>query len=73
MQRTGQWLPPVDAALPLPLLILSVYLYRAVNAVLVCTYFNPDEYWQSLEVAHRMAFGSGHLTWEWAPENKVLL
>uniref|UniRef100_A0A1I8F7S4 Mannosyltransferase n=1 Tax=Macrostomum lignano TaxID=282301 RepID=A0A1I8F7S4_9PLAT len=24
-----------------------------------------DEFWQSVEVAHRSAFGYGHLTWEW--------
>ncbi len=29
------------------------------------TYFNADEYWQSLEVAHVAVFGYGHLTWEW--------
>uniref|UniRef100_K7MK99 Mannosyltransferase n=2 Tax=Glycine subgen. Soja TaxID=1462606 RepID=K7MK99_SOYBN len=29
------------------------------------TYFNPDEHWQGPEVAHRIAFGYGHLTWEW--------
>lgn len=33
--------------------------------VLVQTAHVPDEYWQSLEVAHRAAFGYGHLTWEW--------
>ncbi|KAL2611148.1 hypothetical protein R1flu_022840 [Riccia fluitans] len=38
---------------------------RLLNALLVRTYFNPDEHWQSLEVAHRMVFGYGHLTWEW--------
>jgi hypothetical protein len=31
--------------------------FRAANALLVRTYFNPDEHWQSLEVAHRVAFG----------------
>eukprot|EP01080_Neovahlkampfia_damariscottae_P002847 gene2847-4690_t len=36
-----------------------------MNSFLVQTYFNPDEYWQSLEVAHRMSFGYGYLTWEW--------
>ena len=36
--------------------------FRVVNALLVRTYFNADEYWQSLEVAHRMVFGYGHLT-----------
>ncbi|XAR51226.1 Dolichyl-P-Man:Man(6)GlcNAc(2)-PP-dolichol alpha-1,2-mannosyltransferase [Bertholletia excelsa] len=38
---------------------------RMANALLVQTYFNPDEHWQSLEVAHHVAFGYGHLTWEW--------
>ncbi|XP_031394344.1 GPI mannosyltransferase 3 isoform X2 [Punica granatum] len=38
---------------------------RAVNSLLVQTYFNPDEHWQALEVAHKIAFGYGHLTWEW--------
>ncbi|GJT64865.1 GPI mannosyltransferase 3 [Tanacetum coccineum] len=35
------------------------------NSLFVQTYFNPDEHWQALEVAHRIAFGYGHLTWEW--------
>jgi hypothetical protein len=39
---------------------------RAVNVIALRTFFNPDEYWQSLEVAHRLVFGYGHLTWEWA-------
>uniref|UniRef100_A0A0D9YL87 Mannosyltransferase n=1 Tax=Oryza glumipatula TaxID=40148 RepID=A0A0D9YL87_9ORYZ len=39
--------------------------FRAANALLVRTYFNPDEHWQCLEVAHRIVFGYGHLTWEW--------
>ncbi|CAN4084330.1 unnamed protein product [Withania somnifera] len=38
---------------------------RFVNALLVQTYFNPDEHWQVLEVAHHISFGYGHLTWEW--------
>lgn len=33
---------------------------------IVQTWFVPDEYWQTVEVAHRMVFGYGHLTWEWA-------
>ncbi|KAI4344357.1 hypothetical protein L6164_011591 [Bauhinia variegata] len=40
--------------------------FRMLNALLVQTYFNPDEHWQGPEVAHRIAFGYGHLTWEWA-------
>ncbi|KAK7265324.1 hypothetical protein RJT34_32943 [Clitoria ternatea] len=39
--------------------------FRMVNSILVQTYFNPDEHWQGPEVAHRIAFGYGHLTWEW--------
>lgn len=30
---------------------------RMANSLLVQTYFNPDEHWQALEVAHRIAFG----------------
>ncbi|XVF47802.1 hypothetical protein PTKIN_Ptkin03bG0140200 [Pterospermum kingtungense] len=39
--------------------------FRMLNALLIQTYFNPDEHWQALEVAHRITFGYGHLTWEW--------
>ena len=31
--------------------------FRVVNSLLVWTYFNPDEFWQSVEVAHHMIFG----------------
>lgn len=40
-------------------------VFRWLNVALVQTSFVPDEYWQSLEVAHNMIFGYGHLTWEW--------
>ena len=30
-----------------------------------CTQHDPDEYWQAPEVAHRLVFGYGALTWEW--------
>jgi Alg9-like mannosyltransferase family len=36
---------------------LICLVIRAINAVMVQTYFNPDEHWQSLEVAHRLTFG----------------
>eukprot|EP01048_Picozoa_sp_COSAG05_P021833 COSAG05_NODE_4146_length_1653_cov_1.480051_1_plen_199_part_00 len=52
-------------------LLALLWLYRSLNAIAVRTYFNPDEYWQSLEVAHKMAFGRGHLTWEWAPDTQL--
>ena len=31
--------------------------FHAANALLVCAYFNPNEHWQCLEVAHHVAFG----------------
>ncbi|XP_077419025.1 GPI alpha-1,2-mannosyltransferase 3-like isoform X2 [Vanacampus margaritifer] len=40
-------------------------IFRVVNCFLVQSSFVPDEFWQSVEVAHRMAFNYGHLTWEW--------
>lgn len=29
------------------------------------TVFQPDEHWQSLEIAHSIVFGYGYRTWEW--------
>jgi phosphatidylinositol glycan class B len=52
-------------------LFASVYLFRLFNAFLCRTFFQPDEFWQSLEVAHRWVYGYGHLTWEWQPENAL--
>ncbi|XP_066540969.1 GPI mannosyltransferase 3 [Hoplias malabaricus] len=45
-------------------LVLSV-IFRLVNCFLVQTSFVPDEYWQSLEISHRMVFKYGYETWEW--------
>ena len=38
---------------------------RIVIALSTRTFFQPDEYFQSLEPAHRIVFGYGQLTWEW--------
>ncbi|CAM9736986.1 unnamed protein product [Chrysoparadoxa australica] len=46
-------------------LLLFCILFRVLNALVVRTYFTPDEFWQGPEVAHWLAFGVGHLTWEW--------
>ncbi|XP_063782199.1 GPI mannosyltransferase 3 [Pseudophryne corroboree] len=46
-------------------LVLLTICFRVVNCILVQTSFVPDEYWQSLEVAHNMTFNYGYLTWEW--------
>ncbi|KAL1858952.1 hypothetical protein VTK73DRAFT_7721 [Phialemonium thermophilum] len=49
--------------------ILSVLLlFRFVNALCIRTFFQPDEYFQALEPAWRVAFGENSgawLTWEW--------
>lgn len=49
-----------------PTLVLIVFIaLRLLSVFYVQTFFVPDEYWQSLEVAHKFVFGYGHLTWEW--------
>ncbi|KAJ9073752.1 glycosylphosphatidylinositol anchor biosynthesis, variant 5 [Entomophthora muscae] len=45
--------------------LLIVLVGRLINALTTITYFSPDEYWQSWEVAHRMVYNYGYLTWEW--------
>src|SRR5579859_2842680 len=46
------------------LLILLISL-RIFNALTITTFFQPDEYYQSLEPAWKSVFGYGELTWEW--------
>lgn len=38
-------------------LFLGLLAFRVINALVIQTAYVPDEYWQSLEVAHQMAFG----------------
>ncbi|KCV71561.1 hypothetical protein H696_02501 [Fonticula alba] len=64
--------PATSAAVPCgaPLvstrhLLAAVLLLRLAQALLQRTAFSPDEFWQSLEPAYFLAFGSGNLTWEW--------
>ncbi|CAK9820889.1 GPI mannosyltransferase 3 [Anthophora plagiata] len=45
--------------------LFCLSLWRLISVFVVQTSHVPDEYWQSLEVAHRLAFGYGYLTWEW--------
>ena len=49
----------------LALIIFFVASYRITQAIYCRSYFVADETWQSLEVAHRLVFGYGELTWEW--------
>ncbi|XP_059212503.1 GPI mannosyltransferase 3 [Centropristis striata] len=56
--------PLSDGELWSRLVVFSV-VFRLMNCFLVQSSFVPDEYWQSLEVSHRMVFNYGYLTWEW--------
>lgn len=38
-------------------LFLTFVALRIASVFLVRTWYVPDEYWQSLEVGHRIAFG----------------
>ncbi|KAN0064538.1 glycosylphosphatidylinositol anchor biosynthesis [Thecaphora frezii] len=46
--------------------------FRLINALLTRTYFQPDEHWQSQEVAHTIVFGYGFVTWEWFPSSSLV-
>ncbi|KAG8760728.1 glycosylphosphatidylinositol anchor biosynthesis [Serendipita sp. 396] len=44
---------------------------RVFQSLATQTFFQPDEYFQSLEVAHKAVFGYGHLTWEWTIDKPI--
>lgn len=46
-------------------LLAVLFLFRVLNAFVIKTFFVPDEFWQGPEIAHRVLFGYGYLTWEW--------
>lgn len=48
-----------------PTLFFGFVVFRLCNSFLTRTFFQPDEYWQSLEPAHNLVYGYGYLTWEW--------
>ena len=39
------------------LVVLLIVAVRLASVFIVQTYYVPDEYWQSLEVAHKLTFG----------------
>ncbi|KAG6335207.1 hypothetical protein ID866_3878 [Astraeus odoratus] len=49
---------------PTRMILLSICLRLAI-VLFTRGFFQPDEYFQALEPAHRYVFGYGHLTWEW--------
>ncbi|KAJ6003477.1 hypothetical protein N7451_006024 [Penicillium sp. IBT 35674x] len=69
-------MPPSSSSSPrhrfIPVQATNVLLFligfRLVNALTVRTFFQPDEYFQSLEPAWQVAFGENQgnwITWEW--------
>lgn len=46
-------------------LLLLLLLYRVTLCLTLRTAESPDEWWQSEEVAYKMVFDRGQLTWEW--------
>lgn len=50
-------------------IFLMLFLFRFYNSISIRTFFVPDEYWQSIEIAHNYVFNYGYLTWEWT--NKI--
>lgn len=49
-------------------LFMSLWLLRIANAITLQTFFQPDEFFQSLEPAWRSTFGpysNAWITWEW--------
>ncbi|KID73211.1 GPI mannosyltransferase 3 [Metarhizium brunneum] len=51
-----------------PNFLRDIIIIRLINAWWIATFFQPDEYFQSLEPAWRLAFGPNSgawLTWEW--------
>jgi phosphatidylinositol glycan class B len=50
---------------------VAVFCLRLFACFSTSTFFCPDEYFQSVEVAHQLVFGQGLLTWEWTVANPV--
>lgn len=58
------WLDSFLKKIPPPSFTVILAI-RIVNSLTIQTFFQADEYWQSLEPAHKAIFGYGSLTWEW--------
>ncbi|KAJ3227822.1 hypothetical protein HK099_000076 [Clydaea vesicula] len=41
-------------------------IFRIINSFLIKTFHDPDEYYQSQEIAHFKYYGYGFKTWEWS-------
>ncbi|TKY86526.1 hypothetical protein EX895_004675 [Sporisorium graminicola] len=47
-------------------LFCFLFAFRLINALLTRTFFQPDEHYQTTEIAHRIVFGYGFKSWEWS-------
>lgn len=56
--RQSRWIIPQAFLIALALRLIPALLFPQTS-------FQPDEFYQSLEPAHALVFGYGHLTWEW--------
>lgn len=57
-----------------PTFLQNLIIIRLVNAWWINTFFQPDEYFQSLEPAWQLAFGSNSgawLTWVCTPQHPL--
>ena len=55
-------------------ILLFLIAFRILNALSIRTFFQPDEYFQSLEPAWQMAFGADSgawITWVCKPTTKL--
>ena len=57
--------------LELALAFAAATASRLLQAFTVRSYAAPDEWWQAPEVAHRLVFGIGQVTWEWWPPFEI--
>lgn len=54
-------------------LALAVAVWRLVNLLTLSTFFQADEFYQALEIAHVKVFGYGYETWEWPEQLRLLV
>lgn len=57
--------PSGPASSGLQSLFIVLVTIRILNALCTRTFFQPDEHYQTTEIAHRIVFGYGFKSWEW--------
>ncbi|KAJ1025769.1 hypothetical protein NDA18_004104 [Ustilago nuda] len=57
---------PPSPTVNLRSLFLFFLAFRLINALVTRTFFQPDEHYQTTEIAHRVVFGHGFKSWEWS-------